>query len=1314
MEDRILLSADGPDADNLVSHTGVETLNEILAQLALSDSIAASGQYDGGSVPDWDQTELNQAVPNDSVDVPSLDATRPLEVIFVDSGVEDSEIMLSGLKDGGDSETQWLVVKLSADDDGVSQISDSLKGLSHVDAIHIIGHGDGQGIRLGNTILSSQSVNGYASDLASWAGAMSADTDLLIYGCDLASTESGRELIDSLSVLCDCDVMNSTLTPNAAVGSSLRDVVLIDLKLDDSDELIAAANPNAVVFAYDGGDVSASTVLNEIVDWADSTDADIRTLSILSHGEGGGFELGNQWITTETFADSARDWQELSEHFSDEAQIYILGCNVGAEGSDGQQLLDVLALTTSAEVFASDDITGQGGDWSLEVSSSGSAPLSDFELAQVFDVSALRSTDVSLAWYNSSWQYRQTVTVSESMVNGTSDLSNFAVLVSVTDVNLKSTAFGGNVGQSDGGDILFTSADGTTKLDHEIESYDASTGTLVAWVEVPSLSYNVDTSLYVYYGNAGAANQWNTTGTWDGSTEAVYHLDTSYADSSSNSNHGTNSGAGNLVNSKIDEGENFNGSSSKITVSDSNSLDVTSQLTVSGWFNSSDLSGYRTILSKGTSPTTINYYVATFGTELEFEYYSGGSLRQFTTSGAGLTTNTWYNFAVTYDDASNTIRTYLNGNQIFFTSSASSPLVTNSNSLTIGTSPWGEYFNGSLDEIRIESTVRSSDWIKAEYRNQNYPNTYVSVSSEEAVPPPNVAPDGTDATIVVTEDTAYTFSLGDFGFTDADGDNFDRVWITSLPSQGTLLFSGSPFAANNYITASDITAGLLTYVPTVDSAGSSIASFLFEVQDDGGTENGGVDRDSTANTITIDITAVNDAPTISGRIDPFINEIHYDNTGTDTGEAVEVAGAAGTDLTGWKLVFYDGSSGTVYDTQNLSGVIADETNGFGTVVVNLPTNGIQNSVDGIALVDDFGNVIEFLSYEGAFTAIDGEAAGQLSTDIGVSESSGTAIGDSLQRTGTGPNYTWALESANTFGSINTGQTFNGSEFASETVSEDTQLVFSVINGNAITIVDVDADDGSVDPIKVTLVAGNGTMTLAGTTGLSGVTGNGTSSITLYGSVSELNASLDGLIYQGNLNFSGSDVLTFGVDDQGNTGSGGALTDSASVSITVTPVNDAPTTSAVVLAAIPEDSGTRTITQAELLSAAGDIDGDSLTATGLAISAGSGTLVDNGDGTWDYTPAANDDTSVSFSYTITDGTDNVAGTASLDITPVNDAPTTSPVVLAAIAEDSGARTITQAELLSAAGDVEGDSLTATGLAISSGSGTLVDNGDGTWD
>src|SRR6185369_5130329 len=174
---------------------------------------------------------------------------------------------------------------------------------------------------------------------------------------------------------------------------------------------------------------------------------------------------------------------------------------------------------------------------------------------------------------------------------------------------------------------------------------------------------------------------------------------------------------------------------------------------------------------------------------------------------------------------------------------------------------------------------------------------------------------------------------------------------------------------------------------------------------------------------------------------------------------------------------------------------------------------------------------------------------------------------------------------------------------------------------------------------------------------------------------------------------------------------GATSSIQTVTIAVTGTNDAPTTSAVTLAAIAEDSGIRVITQADLLANAHDIDGDSLAANNLI--AGSGTLVNNGDGTWNYTPAANDDTSVSFTYDISDGTTTINTTATLDITPVNDAPTTGAVTLAAIAEDSGVRLITQAELLGSSVDVEGNILTASNLGISSGSGTLVNNGNGTW-
>ncbi|WP_298624524.1 Calx-beta domain-containing protein [uncultured Legionella sp.] len=108
-------------------------------------------------------------------------------------------------------------------------------------------------------------------------------------------------------------------------------------------------------------------------------------------------------------------------------------------------------------------------------------------------------------------------------------------------------------------------------------------------------------------------------------------------------------------------------------------------------------------------------------------------------------------------------------------------------------------------------------------------------------------------------------------------------------------------------------------------------------------------------------------------------------------------------------------------------------------------------------------------------------------------------------------------------------------------------------------------------------------------------------------------------------------------------------------ITVTGTNDTPVTSAVILNEINEDSG-RLITQAELLAHATDIDDNALLTVTHLISSGNGTLHDNGNGTWTYTPALNDDTDVSFSYTITDGYTNIVGTASLVVNAVADVPT----------------------------------------------------------
>ncbi len=179
----------------------------------------------------------------------------------------------------------------------------------------------------------------------------------------------------------------------------------------------------------------------------------------------------------------------------------------------------------------------------------------------------------------------------------------------------------------------------------------------------------------------------------------------------------------------------------------------------------------------------------------------------------------------------------------------------------------------------------------------------------------------------------------------------------------------------------------------------------------------------------------------------FINEIHYDdaNGSGDINESVEIAGPAGTSLSDYQIILYNGANGLVYNTRTLSGVIPDEGGGYGTMCFTYPTNGIQNgSPDGVALFYNpqtgTPGVIQFLSYEGSFTAVDGPAIGVGSFDILLSETNSTPIGFSLQLSGFGSDYEdfiWEGPIAATCGSINTNQVMATSiTFCAEVLSFD--------------------------------------------------------------------------------------------------------------------------------------------------------------------------------------------------------------------------------------------------------------------------------------
>lgn len=164
----------------------------------------------------------------------------------------------------------------------------------------------------------------------------------------------------------------------------------------------------------------------------------------------------------------------------------------------------------------------------------------------------------------------------------------------------------------------------------------------------------------------------------------------------------------------------------------------------------------------------------------------------------------------------------------------------------------------------------------------------------------------------------------------------------------------------------------------------------------------------------------------------WINEIHYDNTGTDAGEFIEVVieSASSYNLTDFSVILYNGSDSKLYNTKTLNLFTSGATTGnFSLFHFVYPANGIQNGApDGMALVY-MGSLIsgQFLSYEGTLTAIDGAAAGMTSVDIGVLEVGTEPLGLSLQLSGSGGMYssfTWQAPATATAGALNNGQTLS--------------------------------------------------------------------------------------------------------------------------------------------------------------------------------------------------------------------------------------------------------------------------------------------------
>jgi hypothetical protein len=480
----------------------------------------------------------------------------------------------------------------------------------------------------------------------------------------------------------------------------------------------------------------------------------------------------------------------------------------------------------------------------------------------------------------------------------------------------------------------------------------------------------------------------------------------------------------------------------------------------------------------------------------------------------------------------------------------------------------------------------------------------------------NDAPSGADNTVSVAEDSPFTFATADFGFNDAaDGDSLDSVKITTLPGAGSLTLDGSAVTAGQLVSAADITAGLLVFTPAANANGAAYASFTFQVKDDGGVANGGVDLDQSADSITIDVTPVNDAPSGADKTVSAVEDVEFVFAAADFGFSDPI------------------------DGDSLASVR----------ITTLPSVGVLN-LDGAAVMA--GQMISAA-----------DISGGMLTYFAGTDANGAAFAGFAFQVSDGIDFD---PTANTI-AIDVAAVNDAPSGADKTITtnEDTSYVFAVADFGFSDTFDAD----SLAAVKVATLPGAGTLALNGSAVSAGQ----------LVSASDVAAGLLVFTPAANLNGVAAAGFTFQVQDDGGTASGGVDLDPTADTITfdITPVNDAPTGTDKTIAVL--EDGSRALGLGDF--GFSDLDGNVLSAVQIITAPLAGTLrlngvaVNDGDvvsraeivaGHLAFTPAANANGAgyASLTFQVQDNgglanggqnLDPTANAITFNVASVNDAP-----------------------------------------------------------
>jgi len=439
-----------------------------------------------------------------------------------------------------------------------------------------------------------------------------------------------------------------------------------------------------------------------------------------------------------------------------------------------------------------------------------------------------------------SGNYYKQITIDHNYVNGSQ--TDFPMMINTTDTDLILKA------QLDGDDITFVSGDHITQLDHEIESYNNSTGQLVAWVRIPSLSGTTDTVINMYYNDSSAINTENPSGVWGENASGVWLMDegngTAVNDSSGNNNHGVNDGADWVAN-----GLDFDGVSDSLEVSTfSTEMVTTKAYTFMYSLNTIDSAplwaSRHVMLHDGTDG---------LGTVQDENgkivvYTMGGNTQPESAVGTSINDGQPHTVVAVFDQINEIISVYVDGMLDYQVTSYTDNSSTTNAKLYIGHYD-SDYFDGYMEDVYVYDRALSTEEVGTRYNNTNSPLTFSTMGAEQA----------SDTTIPVVNTVTLdntTPNTGDAILVTVNAT--DNALVTNVTANNVELTSRGENIWNGTIIAIDGTNPV--NVSANDAAGNT------------GWNN------STSYTAT----------TITDDIDPVVNTVTLDNTTPNTGDAILV------------------------------------------------------------------------------------------------------------------------------------------------------------------------------------------------------------------------------------------------------------------------------------------------------------------------------------------------------------------------------------------------------------------------------------------